>query len=138
MPNLTLKHPMVEDFRGTMLRLDRTKFKITYMYVEEKNGKRINPFVHQHPGNGFFILTKEPSDAGDGAWVRRWHPIAEGMEFNVLFNPDLMPGPARTRLTMVKLAPAQAVSHGHPRTSRIPSLVKDYNILWGMAEVNQK
>ena len=135
-PNLTWKHSVAEDFKGTMSRLDRTKFDITYIYVEEKNAERIDPFVRENEGDGYVVLTKGPSDFGDGAWVRRWHPIVESMEFDILFYLDLTLGKMTTRLAMAKLAPVQAVSHGHPLTSGIPSSIMDYYISWGMAELD--
>ena len=130
-PNLTWKHSVAEDFKGTMSRLDWTKFDIIYIYVEEKKAKRIDPFVRENKEDGYVVLTKEPSNFGDGAWVRRWHPIVESMEFDILFYLDLTLGKMTTRLAMANFAPVQAVSHGHPLTSGISSSNMDYYISWG-------
>ncbi len=59
-------------------------------------------------------------DFGNGAWMKRWYPTIEELEFDLLFYLDLTTGPITTRLAMAKLAPVQVVSHGHPLTSGIP------------------
>ena len=41
----------------------------------------------------------------------------------------------QSNLRKNKLAPVQAVSHGHPLTSGIPATIMDYYISWGLAEL---
>ncbi len=133
-PNFTTRHSVVEDFKGTMSRLDRTLFNITYIYIDEKV-QPVDPFVYKYSDDKLLVLRKEQSDVGNGAWMKRWYPTIEELELDILFYLDLTMGPITTRLAMAKLAPVQAVSHGHPLTSGIPSTIMDYYISWGLAEL---
>ena len=133
-PNFTIRHSVVEDFKGAMSRLDRTLFDITYIYIDEKV-QAVDPFVYTHPNDKLLVMRKEESDVGNGAWMKRWYPTIEELDFDILFYLDLTMGPVTTRLAMAKLAPVQAVSHGHPLTSGIPSTIMDYYISWGLAEL---
>ena len=139
-PNLAKKHSVVEDFKGTMTRLDRSKFDITYIFIQEGRNPNDNdpdPFVYEHsPRDKLLVLQQDATiDIANGAWVTRWHDTIENLQFDILFYLDLTMGGVTTRLAMSKLAPIQAVSHGHPVTSGIPSSIMDYYISWGLAEL---
>lgn len=131
---LSFQSSVVEDFKGAMTRLDRTKFQVTYIYIQERTG-RIDPFVYTHPEDKVITLNKKESDFGHGGWIKRYHPIIEALDLDILFYLDLTMSTHATRLAHAKLAPVQATSHGHPVTSGIPSTVMDYYISWGAAEL---
>jgi protein O-GlcNAc transferase len=139
-PNLSVKNSVVEDFKGTMSRLDRSKFDITYIFIQEGRKPDDNipdPFIHEHyPRDKLLVLQQDKTiDIANGAWVTRWHSTIENLQFDILFYLDLTMGCVTTRLAMSKLAPVQAVSHGHPVTSGIHSSIMDYYISWGLAEL---
>lgn len=133
-----MKSSVTEDFKGTMSRLDRSKFEITYIPIQDA---AVDPFVYanhhpHHPKEDHvLVLKKKDTDYGDGAWVKRYHPLVENLRLDILFYLDLTMSPQATRLAYAKLAPVQATSHGHPLTSGIPSSIMDYYISWGAAEL---
>jgi predicted O-linked N-acetylglucosamine transferase (SPINDLY family) len=131
---LNFQSSVVEDFKGALTRLDRNKFQITYIYIQERLG-RIDPFVYTHPEDKVITLNKKDSDFGHGGWIKRYHPIIEALDLDILFYLDLTMSTHATRLASAKLAPVQATSHGHPITSGIPSTIIDYYISWGAAEL---
>jgi tetratricopeptide (TPR) repeat protein len=131
---LNFQSSVVEDFKGALTRLDRNKFQITYIYIQERPG-RIDPFVNTHLEDKVITLNKKESDFGHGGWIKRYHPIIEALDLDILFYLDLTMGTHATRLASAKLAPVQATSHGHPVTSGIPSTIIDYYISWGAAEL---
>jgi predicted O-linked N-acetylglucosamine transferase (SPINDLY family) len=64
----------------------------------------------------------------DGAWA-----IIESLDLDVLLYLDLTMSTHAHRTALARLARVQAVSHGHPTTSRISTI--DYSISWGAAEI---
>ena len=120
------------DFSGVMQRLDRNKFEITYIVLNEGNGP-LDPFVYKHKEDTVLDLRKQPEDVANGAWVTRYHPIIENLELDVLLYLDLTMSSHAHRTAMARLARVQAVSHGHPMTSGISTI--DYFISWGAAEI---
>ena len=131
--HLGVASSVAEDFKGTMSRLDRSKFKVTYIPIQDAV---VDPFVYAHPEDNVLLLKKQGTDVGDGAWVKRYHPLIEALELDILFYLDLTMSPQATRLAYAKLAPVQATSHGHPVTSGIPSTIMNYYISWGAAELD--
>ncbi len=131
--HLGVASSVTEDFKGTMSRLDRSKFKVTYIPIQDAV---VDPFVYAHPEDNVLLLKKQGTDFGDGAWVKRYHPLIEALELDILFYLDLTMSPQATRVAYAKLAPVQATSHGHPVTSGIPSTIMNYYISWGAAELD--
>lgn len=121
------------DFSGVLQRLDRNKFEITYIVLNEQNTD-IDPFVYLHKEQDVVLeLRKQPEDTANGAWVTRYHPIIENLDLDVLLYLDLTMSTHAHRTAMARLAKVQAVSHGHPMTSGISTI--DYFISWGAAEL---
>jgi predicted O-linked N-acetylglucosamine transferase (SPINDLY family) len=134
---LAIHHSVVADFSGVLQRLDRSKFSITYIYVKEENSAPIDKFVYANwQDDTVLILEKQGGDTANGAWVTRYHSQIEALDLDILFYLDLTMSTHAQRLAMAKLAKVQAVSHGHPVTSGIPSEIMDYYISWEAAELD--
>jgi hypothetical protein len=133
---LAINHSVVADFSGVLRRLDRSKFSVTYIYLKETE-TLIDNFVYANSQDDtVLIFEKQDEDTANGAWVTRYHSQIEALDLDILFYPDLTMSTQAQRLAMAKLANVQAVSHGHPVTSGIPSEIMDYYISWEAAELD--
>jgi predicted O-linked N-acetylglucosamine transferase (SPINDLY family) len=132
---LSIHHSVVADFSGVLGRLDRSKFSVTYIYLQEQD-KPIDKFVYANPDDTVLILEKQSEDSANGAWVTRYHSQIEALDLDILYYLDLTMSNVAQRLAMAKLAKVQVVSHGHPVTSGIPSEIMDYYISWEAAELD--
>jgi len=101
---ISLKHSVSEDFKGTLSRLDREKFQITYIFIKERQNDVIDPFVYQHAVDTVMILEKKNSDFADGAWITRYHPIIESLDLDILFFPDLIMVRRKSRVNSIDFA----------------------------------
>ena len=68
-------------------------------------------------------------------WLERAKRTILRLDLDVLLYLDLTMSSFAHRLAMSRLAPVQAVSHGHPVTSGIPRGTMDYYISWAAAEL---
>jgi predicted O-linked N-acetylglucosamine transferase (SPINDLY family) len=137
-------HSVSEDFGGILSRLDRTKFDVTYIYIHENTSPNQGAakFTSANPQDSLHHYVKNPSiDNGNGAWIKRIGiDIAENRqkftkEFDMILYLDLTMSTYCRRLGMMRLAPVQINTHGHPVTSGHPSDVIQHFISWSEAEL---
>ena len=136
---LTPGSSVSEDFKGVMQRLDRSIFNVTYIHFQNNATSETDPFVFRHPQlDRLLVFTRQPQhgDVGKAAWMARFYPAIEALNLDVLLYLDLTMSPFATRMSMARLAPVQAVSHGHPVTSGVEAV--DYFISWGAAELDHE
>ena len=120
-------HPgsVLSDFGGMLERLDRQKFEIGWVAVDEAN----------QSSQWFNKQTGWRTTVGVG---RGWLSVARReiakQAFDILLYIDHTMSPKLQQLAMSRLAPVQAVSHGHFMTSGIPRDTMDYFISWAGAE----
>jgi len=133
---LTPGSSVAADFGGVMQRLDRDIFNVTYIHFSAKE-PYTDPFVYRHPDKDRLLLFRQESAKGDVAnatWMARFFSSIEALNLDVLLYLDLTMSPFADRMSMARLAPVQANSHGHPVTSGIATV--DYYISWGAAELD--
>ena len=133
---LTRGHPVTEDFQGVLQRLDRDKFDITYIFLEDSTSRQnIDPFVYANPQDELKIYSLQRNELGRGDWITRvGHEIAE-LKFDILLHLDMTMSSYNQRLGMMKLAPVQMNTHGHPITSGYPDEIVQYFVSWAEAEL---
>lgn len=130
------------DFGGVMQRLDRNIFNVTYLHFVATKGAgsaETDPFVLRNPEQDRLLEFKQDPQQGDmgkGAWMQRFYPTIEALNLDVLLYLDLTMSAIATRVSMARLAPVQANSHGHPMTSGVAAV--DYFISWGAAELEHE
>lgn len=132
-------HPVTEDFQGVLQRLDRDKFDVTYIFLEEQVGSRrmLDPFVRANPQDKLKIYSQRPDelDLGRGDWIKRIGMEIAELHFDVILHLDLSMSSFNRRLGMMQLAPVQINTHGHPVTSGHPNHTVQYFISWAEAEL---
>jgi len=124
------------DFGGVLQRLNRDIFNVTYIHFQNNTASLTDPFVHRHEGQDTLLLFSRemPQDSANGAYVKRFYAPIEALDLDLLVYLDLTMSPFATRMSMARLAPVQANSHGHPVTSGVKNV--DYYISWGAAELD--
>ena len=133
-------HSVSEDFGGILSRLDRTIFDVTYIYIHENtspNQGGAAKFTSANPQDTLHHYTKNPSiDNGNGSWITRIGiDITEKFNFDMILYLDLTMSTYCRRLGMMRLAPVQINTHGHPVTSGHPSSTVQHFISWSEAEL---
>lgn len=130
-------HPVTEDFQGVLQRLDRNKFHVTYIFLEEQRGSRrmLDPFVKANPQDALEIYSQRSDELGRGDWIKRIGMEIADLQFDVILHLDLTMSSISRRLGMMKLAPVQINTHGHPVTSGHPNHIIQYFISWAEAEL---
>lgn len=121
-----------EDFRGVIENLPRDMFDITFIYVNENSGYK-NGENFLYPNEKHIIINPDMYENED--WLYDSRRKIEDLNLDLLFYLDSTMSSVTHRLMMSKLAPKQAVSHGHPVTSGVPSTIIDYYISWAEAEI---
>lgn len=126
------------DFGGVLQRLNRDIFNVSYIHIKNHTMTLTDPFVYEHRDDDHLlqISRHERLDVGKGDWVTRHHASIEALNLDVLLYLDLTMNPIATRMSMARLAPVQANSHGHPVTSGVEEV--DYFISWGAAELEHE
>ena len=127
------------DFEGVMQRLDRNIFNVTYIHVLADNkSNETHSFVHQHADEKLLVFARDSQKGhvGNSAFVKDFFPAVEALNLDVLVYLDLTMSNFADRMSMARLAPVQANSHGHPVTSGIAAV--DYFISWGAAELDHE
>jgi predicted O-linked N-acetylglucosamine transferase (SPINDLY family) len=138
---VTQGHSVSEDFGGVLEHLDRSKFQVTYIQVHEKSTPANSAdFLTAHPDvDELFHYFKNPqTDTQNGAWIKDRigiQEIEQKFQFDIILYLDLTMSSFMKRLGMMKLAPVQINTHGHPMTSGHPSTIIDHFISWGEAEL---
>jgi len=126
--------PVTLDFRGVLKRLSRDKFEVTWIIgTENKQEFSEEPYSMYHQNDNKIIL-KKPETAF-GSWPTRYHKQIWDLNLDIAFFLECTMSSHTHRLAMTRLAPVQAVSHGHPITSGIGRESMDYYISWGAAEM---
>lgn len=127
-------HSVFADFDGVIQKLPRDKFDITFIYIHEnkKNtGSQFKDFIY--PNEKYILI--DPDDYNTDEWLFHSRKKIEDLELDLLYYLDSTMCSFIQRLMMSKLSPKQAVSHGHPVTSGIPSNIMNYYISWAEAEI---
>eukprot|EP00977_Amphora_coffeiformis_P018008 scaffold6074_cov167-Amphora_coffeaeformis.AAC.1 len=128
-------HSVSEDFGGVLQRLDRNYFDVTYIYLFETGSPNMANFTQVHPTDKRLVWKKEPTDQGNGAWVLRWGKEVAAMELDMILFLDLTMSTFTRRMGMMRLAPVQLNTHGHPITSGHDASVVNYFVSWAEAEL---
>ena len=128
-------HSVTEDFGGVLQRLDRDVFHVTYIYLHETGSPKIANFTKVHSTDRQLVWQKEYTDQGRGAWLVRWgHEVAK-MELDIILYLDLTMSTYARRMGMMRLAPVQLNTHGHPVTSGHDPSIINYFVSWAEAEL---
>jgi len=128
-------HSVSEDFGGVLQRLDRNYFDVTYIHLFETGSPDIANFTQRHPTDKRLVWTKQPTDQGNGAWILRWGMEVAAMELDMILFLDLTMSTFARRMGMMRLAPVQLNTHGHPITSGHDASVINYFVSWAEAEL---
>ena len=117
---ITEGHSNSESFGGVLSRLDRNLFDVTYILLTETmyTHQSIASFTKAHHSDKVYIWAKEERDAATNGstWLTRWGKEIGEMELDIIFYTDLTMSNLARRLGMMRLAPIQINSHGHPMT----------------------
>jgi len=132
---LTEGHSNSESFGGVLSHLDRNMFDVTYVLLTEQGDPEVAKFTKAHSSDRVYVWGKEDGDASNGAWVTRWGKEIESWEMDIIFHFDLTMSTFARRLGMMRLAPVQVTSNGHPITSGHDKSVIQYYISWAAAEL---
>jgi hypothetical protein len=128
-------HSVTEDFGGVLQRLDRKLFRITYIYLHEAGSPKIANFTTAHPTDRRKVWQKQSTDQGNGAWLLRWgHEVAD-LQLDMILYLDLTMSTFARRMGMMRLAPVQLNTHGHPVTSGHDASIIHYFVSWAEAEL---
>lgn len=125
----TKNNSVIADFGGVIQRLPRELFDITFIYLVENHIEDNLEFIYP---NEKHIIIKTFSDTN---WLENTRKSIENLELDLLFYLDSTMSSVIQRTMMSKLAPKQAVSHGHPVTSGIDKNIMNYFISWHEAEI---
>lgn len=129
-------HSVSEDFGGVLERLDRAVFDVTYILVHEKDGaEEPAQFLDRHAGDARRHYAKGPVDIGDGAWIVRLGKEIGALQLDLVLYLDLTMSTFVRRLGMMRLAPVQLNTHGHPVTSGHPRATVQHFVSWAEAEL---
>lgn len=115
---------VLDDFQGVMTQLPK-HFDVHFVYLAEQT-PTYSPFLDSMPGQHLVFARDDPM------WMQRARHDIQALELDVLLYLDATMSKMCRALAMSKLARVQAVTHGHPVTSGIPTL--DYYISWAAAE----
>jgi len=140
-------HSVSEDFGGILQRLDRNIFNVTYLYIHEKSQAADDaPFLtannnHTHSVDGLYHYAKDANledEIQNGAWLRERIGIEEiehTFQFDMILYLEMTMSTYIRRLGMMRLAPVQLNTHGHPVTSGHPPSIIQYFVSWAEAEL---
>ena len=128
----TKNNSVIADFGGVIERLPRDKFDITFIHIYE-NGKNESDATFIYPDEKYVIINTDKYQNEE--WLNDSRRKIEELQLDLLFYLDSTMSSVIQRIMMSKLAPKQAVSHGHPVTSGIPSNIMNYYISWAEAEI---
>eukprot|EP00548_Thalassiothrix_antarctica_P010082 CAMPEP_0194161186 /NCGR_PEP_ID=MMETSP0152-20130528/78799_1 /TAXON_ID=1049557 /ORGANISM="Thalassiothrix antarctica, Strain L6-D1" /LENGTH=789 /DNA_ID=CAMNT_0038870943 /DNA_START=535 /DNA_END=2904 /DNA_ORIENTATION=+ len=129
------------DFQGVIRRLDKNIFDIWFIYLRERVELEPAKFLldqNEVPSDRVLLITRNVKEnVGENAhmWLKETRTRIVKLNLDILFYLDCTMSSHAQRLAMSKLAPVQALSHGHPMTSGIPSQIMDYYISWAAAEL---
>jgi protein O-GlcNAc transferase len=132
---ITEGHSVSEDFSGVLTQLNRITFDVIYIYVKERATEPIANFTKQTPWDTVLTLEKGPHDVRRGAWVRRLGEEIANLRLDMILYLDLTMSTHVKRLGMMRLAPVQLNTHGHPITSGHPPHTIQYFVSWAEAEL---
>lgn len=128
-------HSVTEDFGGVLERLDRKLFHVTYIYLHEAGSPRIANFTMTYQSDRRMVWQKQPTDQANGAWVMRWGYDVADLKLDMILYLDLTMSTFARRMGMMKLAPVQLNTHGHPVTSGHDPSIMNYFVSWAEAEL---
>ena len=136
---LTEGHSNSESFGGMLSQLDRNIFEVTYLLLVEPTyaHQQIAEFTKTHPQDKVYSWSKNDhlDAANGGAWPLRWGEDIAKWELDIILYPDLTMSNLARRLGMMRLAPVQVNTNGHPVTSGHDRSVIQYFIAWEAAEL---
>ena len=118
-------HSVSEDFGGILSGLDRTKFDVTYINVHE--GSYSDPstsakFLTMNKEDSLHHYFKNPMEQNSGStFIKRIATdiLQDHAPFDMILYLDLTMSTFIRRLGMMRLAPIQINTHGHPGTCYI-------------------
>ena len=116
------------DFGGVINKLSKDKFDITLIYLSTNDKEEIYFKTH----NQIKILCSDYNDN----WLEHARTEIARLNLDLILYLEPVMCPCINKLMMSKLAKIQAVSHGHPVTSGIPSNIMNYYVSWGAAELD--
>ncbi len=119
-------HSVTADFQGVFTRLDRARFQITFVNFSVYN--KPNHFAQT-------VFANEPRLDVSLNQLEETRAAIRAHSFDMILYLDSTMIVDVHRLMLHRLAPVQAVTHGHPVTTGISSSVLDYYISWGAAEL---
>ena len=120
---------VLADFQGVMDRLSRTTFEITYIYLKE-NSLSNSTYLSNKEDRCIIIESNTNPN-----WLDDARETIGSLQLDLILYLDSTMSPICHKTLMSKLAPIQAVSHGHPVTSGVNRAYMDYYISWGAAEL---
>lgn len=124
-------HPVPSDFGGVLDRLPRDTFELVFIYFDHANLQPLSPeFLVQRNVRDFVRIVSEGDD-----WLERGRSQIARLGLDILLFLDLTMSELAHQTAMVRLAPVQVVSHGHPVSSGIGRGAMDYFISWAAAEL---
>ena len=115
-------HSISEDFGGILSGLDRTKFDVTYLNVHERSysDPSTSPkFLTVNKEDTLHRYIKNPNEEGSGStFIKRIATdiLRDHEPFDIILYLDLTMSTFMRRLGMMRLAPIQINTHGHPGT----------------------
>ena len=115
------------DFGGMLRRLPSDLFTLIFFSVENKTDQ--TPFFWVDNAPPYHIVNIEK-----GGMDKARKCVQKADVDLLLYLDSTMSGDVQ-QMMMSRLAPVQAVSHGHPVTSGIPSSIMDFFVSWGAAEL---
>lgn len=122
------------DFRGVLRNLSRDTFEITFIYIKQLD--TIPDDVMLDERDKHIVIKKSMDDIGGmHQWLDKPRKDIEALDLDIFLYLDLTMSSHAHRLAMSRLAPVQAVSHGHPITSGFPRSIMNYYISWAGAEL---
>jgi len=123
----TKNNSVIADFKGVLDRLPRDIFDITFIFLIENQGD--NEFVYKNEKHIVVHTYADPN------WLSNTREKIENLDLDILYYLDSTMSSVIQRTLMSKLARIQAVSHGHPVTTGVPSDIMNYYVSWGAAEL---
>ncbi len=124
--HFTFHHSIYDDFSGVIQRLPRDAFEIWVFHIGD-TGNKMHDLTD--PAHEVVIPLKL------GGWLDSARQTISSKHLDIVLFAGVSLCPYEHQLAMSRLAPVQAVSHGHPVTSGFSRQVMDYYISWGSAEL---
>jgi predicted O-linked N-acetylglucosamine transferase (SPINDLY family) len=122
---------IMESLRPTLERLPAHLFEIIYIYYPRDEISDADKSLSSHPERDIYLphMGNQLQNANEG------RTMIEQADLDILLYLDLFMTPEMHQLALTKVAPIQAVTHGHPVTSGIPRSTMDYYFSWAAAEL---